>query len=240
MSRTHLQLYFQPKIDVAAERVTGYEILLRNTEKPPFYPFAKMEKVYHDQAEHACFLRWLQAELQTLLQNHPTVSLSLNFAPRQLLHSETKEFLILMKPYAHQLTIEITEEIPLLGVYEDLNIQQIDREIVHMLAFIQKQGYLISLDDVGTGQNSLERALIYVPYLHQIKFSIVKCLRQNASVKIVDSFLEAWHQFALDNHLDMVIEGIEDADLSEKLKQAGLYLQQGFYFGKPEATFRRL
>lgn len=237
MSTQYLQLYFQPKIDVNDESIIGYEILLRNKERPPFYPSAKMENVFHDQVKHACFLKWMQQKLYQLLEAHPTVSLSINFAPQQLLYPETKVFLEEMKVYSNQLVIEITEEMPLLDTTDHMSGQQFEEEISLMLAFIQTQGYLISLDDVGTGQNSLERALSYAPFLNQIKFSIIKYIRQNASVEMIDAFLEAWHQFAKDHHLDVVVEGIEDEETSEKLKSAGLNLQQGYYFGKPAAEF---
>lgn len=235
MTTQCLQLYFQPKIDVNNESVIGYEILLRNKEKSPCYPATKMETVFHDQVKHACFLKWMKKELQQLLKVHPEVSLSINFAPQQLLYPETKTFLRDMKAYSEQLEIEITEEMPLLDSTEQISTQQVEKEISTMLAFIQAEGYLISLDDVGTGQNSLERALSYAPFLNQIKFSLIKYIHQNASAEMIDAFLEAWHQFAKDHHLDVVVEGIEDEDTSEKLKDAGLNLQQGYYFGKPAA-----
>lgn len=238
MTTPCLQLYFQPKIDVTSETVIGYEILLRNKECPPYYPATKMEQVYHNHERHTLFLDWLHKELNLILQKYPGVPLSINFAPRQLLYPETKKFFDQMKHFSGQLIIEVTEDPPLLEVSEETDIEHIDHEIEKTLAYIMKQGYLISLDDVGTGQNSFERALGYASYLGQIKFSIVKCVRQNASPEMINFFLKAWHQFAIENQIDVVVEGIEDQDTSEKLKEAGLNLQQGYYFGKPAAEMK--
>lgn len=233
MSSVCLQLYYQPKIDVFANEIVGYEILLRNKDHLPYYPAAKMEKIYHNREIHSHFLVWLKKELTRVLQEYPSNSLSVNFSPRQLLYPETKQFFSEMRKFCDQLIVEITEDPILLDITEEISGKTIEESVISALAFIKNQGYEIALDDVGTGQNSFERALEYVPYLSQIKFSIVKCLKYNASLEMIAYFLKAWHQFARENHLDIVIEGIEDQEMSMKLADNGMLLQQGYYFGKP-------
>ncbi|SFH54471.1 EAL domain-containing protein [Pisciglobus halotolerans] len=238
MTKACLQLYFQPKINVTEKTIIGYEVLLRNKEVQPCYPAAKMERVYHDQKKNAVFLKWLQQELDQLFQMYPNISLSINFAPRQLLYPETKLFFQQMRTHAVQLMIEVTEDVPLLELTEENDSQQLEHEIEETLAFIKQQGYAIALDDVGSGQNSLDRALNYVGYLQQIKFSIIKCVHQQASHETIASFLKAWQQFAKENQIDVIIEGIEDQATSDMLKNAGLHLQQGYYFGRPAAELK--
>lgn len=235
MSSVCLQLYYQPKINVDSNEIIGYEILLRNIDHPPYYPAAKMEKIYHNREKHSHFLVWLKKELTRVLQEYPSNSLSVNFSPRQLLYPETKQFFSEMRKFCDQLIVEITEDPILLDITEEISGKSIEDSVIAALAFIKELGYNISLDDVGTGQNSFERALEYVPYLNQIKFSIVKCLKHNASLEMIDYFLKAWHQFARENHLEIVIEGIEDQETSKMLVEKGMLLQQGYYFGKPAA-----
>lgn len=235
MSSVSLQLYYQPKIDVNANEIVGYEILLRNKDYPPYYPAAKMERIYHDREKHSNFLGWLKQELTRVLLEYPSCSLSVNFSPIQLLYPETKQFFSEMNKFSDQLIVEITEDPILLNITKEISGKCIEDSLIAALIFIKEQGYKISLDDVGTGQNSFERALEYVPYLSQIKFSIVKCLKYDASLEMIDYFLKAWHQFAKENHLDIVIEGIEDHETSKKLVEKGMLLQQGYYFGKPAA-----
>lgn len=235
MSSVCLQLYYQPKINVDSNEIIGYEILLRNIDHPPYYPAAKMEKIYHNREKHSHFLVWLKKELTRVLVENPSNSLSINFSPRQLLYPETKQFFSEMRKFCDQLIVEITEDPILLDITEEISGKSIEDSIIAALAFIKELGYNISLDDVGTGQNSFERALEYVPYLSQIKFSIVKCLKHNASLEMIDYFLKAWHQFARENHLEIVIEGIEDQEMSKMLVEKGMLLQQGYYFGKPAA-----
>lgn len=235
MSSVCLQLYYQPKINVDSNEIIGYEILLRNIDHPPYYPAAKMEKIYHNREKHSHFLVWLKKELTRVLVENPSNSLSINFSPRQLLYPETKQFFSEMRKFCDQLIVEITEDPILLDITEEISGKSIEDSIIAALAFIKELGYNISLDDVGTGQNCFERALEYVPYLSQIKFSIVKCLKHNASLEMIDYFLKAWHQFARENHLEIVIEGIEDQETSKMLVEKGMLLQQGYYFGKPAA-----
>ena len=235
MSSVCLQLYYQPKINVDSNEIIGYEILLRNIDHPPYYPAAKMEKIYHNREKHSHFLVWLKKELTRVLQEYPSNSLSVNFSPRQLLYPETKQFFSEMRKFCDQLIVEITEDPILLDITEEISGKSIEDSVIAALAFIKELGYNISLDDVGTGQNSFERALEYVPYLSQIKFSIVNCLKHNASLEMIDYFLKAWHQFARENHLEIVIEGIEDQETSKMLVEKGMLLQQGYYFGKPAA-----
>lgn len=235
MSSVCLQLYYQPKINVDSNEIIGYEILLRNIDHPPYYPAAKMEKIYYNREKHSHFLVWLKKELTRVLVENPSNSLSINFSPRQLLYPETKQFFSEMRKFCDQLIVEITEDPILLDITEKISGKSIEDSIIAALAFIKELGYNISLDDVGTGQNSFERALEYVPYLSQIKFSIVKCLKHNASLEMIDYFLKAWHQFARENHLEIVIEGIEDQETSKMLVEKGMLLQQGYYFGKPAA-----
>lgn len=235
MSSVCLQLYYQPKINVDSNEIIGYEILLRNIDHPPYYPAAKMEKIYHNREKHSHFLVWLKKELTRVLVENPSSSLSINFSPRQLLYPETKQFFSEMRKFCDQLIVEITEDPILLDITEEISGKSIEDSFIAALAFIKELGYNISLDDVGTGQNSFERALEYVPYLSQIKFSIVKCLKHNASLEMIDYFLKAWHQFARENHLEIVIEGIEDQETSKMLVEKGMLLQQGYYFGKPAA-----
>lgn len=238
MSTICLQLYFQPKFDVNSNTITGYEILLRNREYPPYYPATKMEQVYFNQEKHALFLKWLKKELKQVLITFPGVSLSINFSPIQLLYDETKQFFEEFQIHSDQLMIEVTEDNPFIIGAATNEFKRIEQKLEETLAFIRGKGYKISLDDVGTGQNSFERALCYAKYLNQIKFSIVKCLKQNASIESIDYFLKAWSQFAIENEIDFVIEGIEDKATSEKLKNKGMHLQQGYYFGKPDAKLK--
>lgn len=228
------QLYFQPKVDMQDDRIIGYEILLRNKEKKPFYPAQKMEEIIYNKEKHSLYLNWFQEELEQLVQLFPTVTFSINFAPKQLFYPETHVFFTNLQPYAEQLIIEITEEIPLFVTsIENVSSSKIEQQLQSIFISIKEKGYNIALDDVGSGKNSLDEVLKYTSYLKQIKFSIVKCNKKNLKEETMHLFLDAWQRIAEDYQLDFIIEGIESQQASEDFKEQGIFLQQGYHFGRP-------
>lgn len=234
-----LQFHFQPKVDVHNKRLMGYEVLLRNNEQNPYYPAVKMAEVIHDRKEHSLFLKWFQEELMRLVVLCPNIQFSINFAPKQLFYPETHVFFTAMQPYAKQLTIEITEDAPLFTASNDtINSLTIDQHFLSIFASIKEKGYCIALDDVGSGRNSLEEVLKYTPYLDQIKFSMVNCSKKKLNEATLQLFLHAWQRFSEDYHLDFIIEGVEDQEMSDELKEQGMFLQQGYYFGKPSKCIK--
>lgn len=228
------QLYFQPKVDMQDNRIIGYEILLRNNEANPFYPAQRMEEIIYNKEEHSLYLNWFQKELEQLVQSFPTVIFSINFAPKQLFYPETHAFFTNLQLYAAQLIIEITEDVPLfVAPIENMNSSIIEQHLQSIFNSIKEKGYTIALDDVGSGKNSLDEVLKYTSYLKQIKFSIVKCNKKNLKEETMNLFLEAWQRMAEDYQLDFIIEGIESQQASEDFKEQGIFLQQGYHFGRP-------
>lgn len=228
------QFYFQPKVDRSENRIVGYEILLRNTEKNPYYPAKQMEKIIYNKEAHSYFLEWFQEELIRLFKLFPNVIFSVNFAPRQLLYPETHNFFKTFQPYVEQLIIEITEEAPMFSEsIGKFSSEVLEHQFQTTFASMKAMGYSISMDDVGSGKNSLDEVLKYTSYLTQIKFSIVKCNKKNLNKETLRHFLSAWKQVAVDYHLDFIIEGIEDYETSDEMKKYGIDIQQGYYFGKP-------
>lgn len=233
------QFHFQPKIDVQCNQILGYEILLRNTKQNPYYPAIVMEQIINDQQKHALFLEWFQFELTELLLIFPTLNFSINLAPKELLYKETHQFLSIMQSFKNQLTIEITEA-PILFVNsaENLDSEIIDGYLSRAILSIKEKGYKLSLDDVGSGRNSLEQVMKYATYFNQIKFSLIKCVHSGMDDETCKLFLESWKSFADVNQLELIIEGIEDQITSDCIKEQGINLQQGYHFGKPSKSIK--
>ncbi len=221
------QLFFQPKIDTQTDHLIGHEILLRNKSSHPAFPETHFHSIIASKETHAEFLHWLKKELLRLLTDYPKHVFALNFYPEQLLYLETQLLLKELTGYRDVLIIEITEDI---FIHKN---QAREHYLLRQIKRIDQMGFRMALDDVDSGQNSLERAANYAPYLNRIKFSYIKCLQDGVKPQTIFRFIEAWRDFARENQLDFVIEGIENEQTSLQLKEMGLFLQQGYYFGKP-------
>jgi EAL domain-containing protein (putative c-di-GMP-specific phosphodiesterase class I) len=233
------QFHFQPKVDTQNNQIIGYEILLRNKMEYPYYPASAMEEIINDQQKHALFIEWFQKELKELVMLFPTINFSINLAPKQLLYKETHLFLREMQSFQKQLILEITEA-PILFVKsaEFLDSEIVDSYLERAILSIKEKGYTLSLDDVGSGRNSLDQVLKYAEYINQIKFSLIKCVHRGMSEEACQLFLTAWKGFAETYQLELVIEGIEDQFTSECIKEQGISLQQGYHFGKPSKNIK--
>jgi len=95
---------------------------------------------------------------------------------------------------------------------------------------LRKQGFLIALDDFGSGYSSI-RYLAQMP-VDIIKFdmSMTRALQADEKTK---NIIQSTAEMVRRSGYDLVLEGIEDTDLLEKAKQAGATHIQGYLLGKP-------
>lgn len=169
------QLYFQPKVNVQTDCIIGYEVLLRNKEPLPYFPEDEFKEIIENQKKHALFLIWFESELIKKINLFPRVYFSINFTPRQLLYPEMHTFLTNLITFREYIIIELTEDkILYFCPLKYNNNELIEKQLCKSLSFIKKIRYKISLDDVGSGRNSLETVESYLEYIDQIKFSLVK------------------------------------------------------------------
>lgn len=234
MEMDKFQLYFQPKVNVKDNHIISYEILLRNKETFPYYPSSDMDEIIGNQEKHALFLSWFESQLINQLNLFPTLIYSINFTPKQLLYSETHTFLTNIITFKERVMIELTEDkIAYFCPIKYLNIEMIDQEIISSLSLVKEKGYNISLDDVGSGGNSLEKVENYLPYIDQIKFSLIKYNSRLIEDETIQLFLKGWNSLAQKNKIELVVEGIENQETMNFLLSNNIYLQQGYFFGKP-------
>lgn len=101
-----------------------------------------------------------------------------------------------------------------------------------MLSRFWEHGMDISLDDVGTGENSYEHIKDFLPITAELKFAL-----QNFDEHIQDRSLQRrirrWQKIAHDNRQQFIIEGIEDRTDDQVADQLEIKCRQGYYYGKP-------
>jgi predicted signal transduction protein with EAL and GGDEF domain len=235
----HLELYYQPQIEVASRRVVAAEVLLRwkhpergYVSPDVFVPIAEDtglilaigEWTLHEVCRQAA--EWRCAGL-------PPIPVALNVSGvqfrRQNLYEMVRHALESSGLDPGLLSIEITETAIISAV----------GRAVELMQQLKALGVGISLDDFGTGYSSLN-------YLKSFPISTLKIDRTFTSELLTDkrtaSITAAIISMSQILGLRVVAEGVETAEQFELLKTLGCDAVQGYYFSAalPAREFARL
>jgi EAL domain-containing protein (putative c-di-GMP-specific phosphodiesterase class I) len=118
------------------------------------------------------------------------------------------------------LAIEITEGLLLEG----------DSEVNRQLETLRQGGFLVSLDDFGTGFSSLSYLHQYAIDLLKIDQRFVRNLRPGTKdLALCKAIITMAHELGL----QVVAEGVETQEQFELLRSAGCDYGQGYLFARP-------
>jgi diguanylate cyclase (GGDEF)-like protein len=230
-----LVMFYQPEVDLRTNRIIGFEALvrwnhLRRGLLPPseFIPLAEETGLIVPLGAwglaEACrqLVEWRRGPCEQLQKARVSVNLSARQLEQPGLSEHVRQVLARTRLSPQSLRIEVTES----SLISDAPAAQ---KNMHAL---EKLGVGLHMDDFGTGYSSLD-------YLQRFPFDTLKIDRSfvqgivydRDSRLIVDSILSLARSFGL----DVVAEGIEDADQLEQLKTMGCPCGQGFYFAQPMA-----
>ncbi|KKO45578.1 diguanylate phosphodiesterase [Arsukibacterium ikkense] len=222
-------LYFQPKVDIRTEVITGYETLIRwlrpdNSLVPPikFIPVAESTGLIVQIGE------WIIWEACRFLARQQSrgydVTLSINLSVRQFNDQDLPLIVerILkrtgVKPRA--VIFEITESM-LMGD-TDAAINQLNQ--------LKRLGVSLSIDDFGTGYSSLSYLKRFPVDELKIDRSFVKDIPQDRNDMDIVAAIIAMAQKM---NLRVVAEGVETAQQVEFLRENGCYEVQGYFYSMP-------
>jgi diguanylate cyclase (GGDEF)-like protein/PAS domain S-box-containing protein len=224
-----LELAYQPKIDLAAGRVTGVEALCR--WKHPVHGFVSPDE-FIGHAEQSGLIMPLTAwvldkAIETGAIWHECgreLSVAVNLSARLLHHEATFEtVLAALRKWrfpADRLTLEVTETALLVNPAQALA----------MIGRFKSQGIKVSIDDFGTGYSSLSYlATLKADELKIDKSFVFGMIEDANSGTIVKSVISMAHDLGL----RVVAEGVETADVMEQLRLSGCDIGQGYLFAKP-------
>jgi diguanylate cyclase (GGDEF)-like protein len=227
-----VDVHFQPIVNLADDRVVGFEALARWNDKDLGFV---SPSVFVPLAEERGFIDSLS---ETLLRKAAEAALSW---PRELFLSFNLSSAQLIDPTTAFNTVSIINR-------TGLDLSRLELEITEtammtdpvtaqkIVSELRAVGVRISLDDFGTGQSSLSR-------LRDFTFDKVKIDRAFVSRITSDSasehIVKAMIMMCEGLNLDVVAEGIEEFSEALKLKALGCGMGQGYFYGKPadaEAT----
>ncbi|MGA9284579.1 MAG: EAL domain-containing protein [Solirubrobacteraceae bacterium] len=229
LDRAEFVLFYQPKIDLSTSRVVGVEALLRwrHPQRGMLAPLEFMPlieqtaligsvtKYVIDQAliQHAA---WRQAGLDLGM----SVNLSAFNLSDPSLPAHVESLLKAHSTPANALTVEVTESAAMADVDKALRV----------LHALRKLGVGISIDDFGSGHASIA----YLTRLPATELKIDRSLITHICENPRDEAI-ARTTIDLARHLDLsvVAEGIETAEVAERLVQIGCDVGQGYFISRP-------
>ncbi|HRE16856.1 MAG TPA: EAL domain-containing protein, partial [Rhodocyclaceae bacterium] len=229
VEQNQLFLAYQPKIDLANGRLSGYEALVRWNHPemgviPPgdFIPYAETNEVIGPMT------RWVikEALRQAAVWRSAGLDLTMaiNLSARNLADDSLIDFLmdcLATHDYpAGNVELEITES----------TLMMRPAQAMEILLALRQRGFNIAIDDFGTGYSSLAYlARLPVSSLKVDQAFVKDMLRSKTDEQIVRSVISLAHEC----QLNVVAEGVEDEAVLAALRTMGCDLAQGFFIARP-------
>ena len=229
VSKGQLEVYYQPKVEIATQRVCGVEALVRwRTDSGNFVPASDFIPLAESNGAIVP-LTWLVfdrviAQLPTWTAMPESFSIAVNVSPQILSHPEFTTRVKTLKSAFDarklKLTIELTED----------SLVQGDASSLASIERLRKLGVDLAIDDFGKGYSSLT-------YLKQIPAAEIKIDKRFIGTVAVDKTDKQIVKtiIALAHALGMrvVAEGVDSAEAVAAVAELECDMAQGFYIGRP-------
>lgn len=230
IDNNELQLFYQPKIDLATNKIMGVEALIRwiksdGTIVTPdaFVPVAERSRLIGRISEFVLNEGCRQNAMWQKL-GYPNIVMSINFTSADFYQNDLKErvldALIRNGLDARWLEVELTESLALSDI--DYAVSQMNR--------LRELGVKLAMDDFGTGYSSLSYLQILPITLLKLDRSFITDIQHdNIAFEIVSAVIS----IAKSKKIKTIAEGIENPEQEKILRKAGCDYGQGYLYGKP-------
>lgn len=229
LERGEFEVFYQPKVSVASNEITGVEALVRwnhpekGTVSPAeFIPLAEETGLIVPLGEKVLEIACRDAVLWHEAGHF--IEVAVNVSARQMKQGDLAERFekIVERSGLHpaRLNLEVTET----------SMMENAESAIAFLERLRGTGVRISLDDFGTGYSSLSQ-LKNLPIDHvKIDREFINDIKAGGDDTIVTL---AMVNLARNLRLKVVAEGVENAEQLTFLRSIGCDEYQGFYFSKP-------
>ncbi len=227
MAQGDLLFYYQPKVDVASQRIVGAELLVRwnHPTRGLVYPDTFLEALKNISMMPQLSEMALEAACQFLSEHHTACagSMAINVAASELrtdlFVQRTQEIIRRYGIDPGRIEIEILEN----DLIEDFDA------VVAKMNELKAFGIQFSIDDFGVGYSSIN-------YLHSLPVDILK-IDRNFVVKLHDDktreLVKVMIRIAKVFGIKTILEGIDELYQLEFAREQGAEMYQGYYFSRP-------
>lgn len=228
IANNQFELYYQPKLDLIKNEIGGAEALIRWTH-PKFGFLNPAEFIplfekngFISELDIYVFKQVCKDVREWLDKGYNVVPVSINLSRRDFENPTLSSSIFnIMKDYdinPDLIHFEITE-----SAFSS-NIEQIS----NIIARLRERGCIIELDDFGSGYSSLTN-------LNNMQIDILKIDKSilNEDSNKDNKVLQFCIQLAKILELRTVVEGVENKNQLDELKEMGCDSIQGYYYSKP-------
>lgn len=239
LAQGHLQMFYQPQIDIATGNIMGCEALMRwfdpvegMISPARFIPVAETSGLIGPLGEWALTESCRQAQTWRD-QGLPAISMAVNVSLHQFLLTDivgcTRKALEESGFPAASLELEITESA----------LAERPDEALNVLRNLKSLGLRLAVDDFGTGYSSLAHLKRFPIDVLKIDQSFIRDIPNSPDDMAISRAVIAMGQSM---GMDVLAEGVETAAQLEFLRQHGCNFYQGYFCSKPlpGAEFTRL
>ncbi|SIQ66335.1 bifunctional diguanylate cyclase/phosphodiesterase [Marinobacterium stanieri] len=230
LDRGEFEVFYQPKVDVASECITGVEALLRwqnpvlgSVSPMVFIPVAEQTGLILALG-HFVLEQSLQQLQQWQSMGLNDFTMAVNLSPVQFrsatLAAEVEQALAIAGLSGNSLELEITEGVLMSG----------QALVDDTLATLTAMGITIAMDDFGTGYSSLSYLRRYPFHVLKIDRSFVNDIAEDPADR---ELVCAAIAMAQGLGLKVVAEGVETREQLRILAGYGCDVVQGYLFSKP-------
>ncbi|MXR67928.1 EAL domain-containing protein [Shewanella insulae] len=213
---------FQPIVDIAKQKVFGYEALVRGPNNEAAY--SVISRVNDDNRyafDQSCRVKAIALAAKLNLQS----ILSINFLPNAIYQPERciRTTLAAAREYGFP-----TERI----MFEFTESEKItdSGHVKRVVEYYRELGFITAIDDFGAGYAGLGLLANFQTDLIKLDMELIRNIdRDDTRQVIVTHLLGICHQLKI----RCLAEGIETPGEMQWLKGAGVELMQGYLFAKP-------
>ena len=228
-----LTTHYQPIVDMEIGAIMGYEALTRG----PANTRLEVPEALFSCSDSAQLSEELDGLCRTQAVRNArgvgsSVKLFVNALPEALrspgfTRDRLEVLLAEIDLEPRNLVLEITERCAI----DDLEAFCVE------LSAIRRQGFLVAIDDVGTGYSSLHSITEIQPEFLKIDISLIKNVHQSLIKQhLVQSLLQVGARIGA----QVIAEGIESEEECRTLRALGVRYGQGYYFARPAPPFPAL
>ena len=226
LSQRKLHSVYQPVVSIRSAAVLGWEALIRGPENSYFqkpdtiFSFAEAEGLLFS-LEKIC----RESAFNNLGEIGPGQKIFVNVHPNTIndpafTQGETMRIIQNLRIKPANVVFEITER------HHIKDFISFNRTLMHY----RDQGFLVAVDDVGSGFSTLQSIAEIRPDYIKIDMSLVRGIHKDG---VKTALVETFVTFAEKIGCEIIAEGIEEEAELAQLANIGVHYGQGYFFGRP-------